>query len=163
MHRKMTPDDRQSLAQTCNALAWTLVVRPAGSRDPARALTLARRAVEFDRDQVFFPITLGAALYRAGRYAEGVNILERYLTTRNGLFDAFSLFFLAMARHQVGQHAEARSDFDHALEWRRDNRYPRAKPEAELDAIQAEAQAVLDGPTRELPPSVFATGSANQP
>jgi tetratricopeptide (TPR) repeat protein len=148
---------RPRLALVCNDLAWTLATGPVHTRDPARALDLARRAVELTPDQAIYHNTLGVALYRAARYDESVTVLERSLAAGRGEADAFDLFFLAMARHQLGQIARARADFDRAVRWRRDHPNP-PQPgwSEELDTFQAEGQALLDGPTFELPADVFA-------
>jgi WD40 repeat protein len=147
---------RLQLAKICNALAWTLVTGPSSTRDPARALTLARRALELTPDQADFLNTLGVAEYRTGRHAEAIATLEKSLAASKGESDAFDLFFLAMARYKLGEMARARADFDCALRWRRDHPNPTQPgwPE-ELDAFQAEARALLDGPPSELPADVF--------
>jgi tetratricopeptide (TPR) repeat protein len=147
---------RSRLALVCNNLAWTLVTGPAATRDPARALDLARRAIELTPEQAIYHNTLGVALYRAGRCAEAVPVLERSLAAGHGQADAFDLFFLSLARHQLGQAARARADFDRAVRWRRDHPNLPAQWTAELDAFQAEAEAVLAAPADELPPDVWA-------
>jgi tetratricopeptide (TPR) repeat protein len=108
--------------------------------------------------------TLGVAQYRAGRYADAIVSLEKSLAAGHGLHDAYDLYFLAMARFQLGEAARARADYDRAVKWRRD--YPdRAQPRenVELDAFQAEARILLDGPPSELPADVFAPEHPDQP
>src|SRR5262249_43704795 len=124
--------------------------------DPARALDLARHAVELTPDRALYLNTLGVARYRAGRLTEAVATLEKSLAAGKGESDAFDLFFLAMARQQLGQTARARADSDRALRWVR--QHPRQPLEwaEELGAFQAEAEAVLAGPPGELPADVFA-------
>jgi WD40 repeat protein/tetratricopeptide (TPR) repeat protein/tRNA A-37 threonylcarbamoyl transferase component Bud32 len=163
---RLKPDqgNRDPLAHLFNDLAWRLAVGPAHTRDPARAVDLARRAVDLAPDRATCHNTLGVALYRAGRYAEAVPVLERSLAAGKGQADAFDLFFLAMARHQHGQTARARADFDRAMRWRRD--HPNLTQPGwsdELDAFQAEARTLLDGPPPELPANVFAPEPPNQP
>ena len=146
------------LALFCNNQAWTLATGPASTRDPARALALARLAVELTPDQAIYLNTLGVALYRAGRHTEAVPVLERSLAAGKGEADAFDLFFLAMARFKLGEFARARADFDGAMKWRRD--HPNlAQPgwSDELDSFQAEAKALLDSPPPVLPADVFAS------
>jgi serine/threonine protein kinase/WD40 repeat protein len=147
---------RSRLALVCNNLAWTLATGPAADRDPARALTLARRAVELAPDEANYLNTLGVALYRAARLEEAVTVLERSLAAGQGKADAFDLFFLAMARHELRQIAQSRTDFDRAVKWRRDHPNQTDQDSADLDAFQAEAQALLNGPLLELPADVFA-------
>jgi tetratricopeptide (TPR) repeat protein len=126
---------RSRLALICNNLAWTLATGPATARNPARALDLARRAVELTPEQAIYHNTLGVALYRASRFAEAVPVLERSLAAGHGQADAFDLFFLALARHQLGRVAAARADFDRAVQWRRDHPNLPAQYLTELDAF----------------------------
>jgi hypothetical protein len=154
------PNDPQAL----NNLAWFVLSGPEPRREVASALDYARRAVERKPGEAIFLNTLGVALYRSGRYAEAVTVLEQSLAAGKGQFDAFDLFALAMARHRLGQTIRARADFDGALRWRRDHPNPtRPGWSEELDAFQAEAEAVLDGPPAELPADVFGPERPREP
>jgi serine/threonine protein kinase/WD40 repeat protein len=139
-----------------NNTAWSLATGPAHLRDPERAVSLARKAIARAPGTAHYLNTLGVALYRAGRYAEAITTLERSLAARKGEADAFDLFFLAMARHQLGQIVRASADFASAVQWRREYSNLPAGWAAELDAFQAEAEAVLAMPADELPADVFA-------
>jgi WD40 repeat protein/Tfp pilus assembly protein PilF len=150
------PVDREQLALLCNNLAWALVSTRGRKRDPARALDLARHAVELTPDRAIYHNTLGVAQYRAGQLTEAIVTLEKSLAAGKGESDAFDLFFLAMARSKVGDIARARADFERAVRWRRDHPNLPGQWPAELDAFQAEAQAFLNGPPPELPADVFA-------
>src|SRR5262249_26518422 len=90
-------------ASRLNNEAWRLVAGPARGRDPARALSLSRRAVELEPNNAIFLNTLGVAQYRTGRYKEAVATLEKSLARSKGRCDAFDLFFLAMCHHRLGQ------------------------------------------------------------
>jgi hypothetical protein len=80
------PDaDRKSLALFCNDQAWNLATGAESSRDPARAVALARLAVGFTPDQSNYLNTLGVALCLAARYAEAVPILERRLAASKAM------------------------------------------------------------------------------
>jgi WD40 repeat protein/Tfp pilus assembly protein PilF len=158
---KLDPTDREPLARLFNNLSWTTAAHPGASRKPARAL--ARLAVELAPDQAIYLNTLGVIQYRAGQFAEAIATLKKSLAAGQGESDAFDLFFLAMARYKLGEIARARADFDRAVQWRRD--HPNlAQPgwSQELDAFQAEAQALLNGPP-ELPADVFAPELPNRP
>jgi WD40 repeat protein len=153
----------EMLARFLNTCAWRLATAPEPTRDPQRAISLARRAVELRPKAAIYLNTLGVALHRAGRYPEAIATLEKSLAAGRGQTDAFDLFFLAMARFEVGQIDRARADFDRAVKWRRD--HPNlAQPgwSAELDAFQAEARALLDGPPPALPTDAFAPESPNR-
>jgi serine/threonine protein kinase/WD40 repeat protein len=153
------PSNRQlrgMVAQFCNNYAWGLATTSGSPRDPGRALSLARRAVELASGRSDYLNTLGVAQYRAGQLTESIATLEKSLAAGKGEADAFDLFFLAMARFQLGQINRARTDFDRAIQWRRDHPSP-PQPgwNEELDAFQAEARALLDGPPTHLPSDVF--------
>jgi hypothetical protein len=154
------PDHRQirgMLAFYCNNFAWTLATAPGSIRDPQRALSRARRAVELAPKSAVALNTLGVTQYRAGQLTEAVATLGQSLAAGKGETDAFDLFFLAMARHRLGQIDLARADFDGALKWRREHpNLATPRWNEELDAFQAEARALLDGPLPDLPGDVFA-------
>jgi tetratricopeptide (TPR) repeat protein len=130
------------------------------SRDPARALDLAHRAVELTPDQANYLNTLGVGLYRSACYSEAIPVLERSLAASQGKSDGFGLFFLAMARHRRGDAAAARADFDRAVRWLDAHPDLDARWLAELKSFRAEADAVLARPPSELPTDVFAPAPA---
>jgi tetratricopeptide (TPR) repeat protein len=139
-----------------NNRAWTLATGPVEERDPERAVTLARRAVELSPGQQMLLNTLGVVLYRTGQYAEAVSVLEQSLAAGKGQFDAFDLFFLAMAHHRLGHADQARACFDRAVRWWGGRQNLPAQYVPELTSFRAEAEAVLAGPGGELPADVFA-------
>ena len=144
-------------AQHYNNLAWSLATGPVAFRDPEQALALAKKAVSLTPGTPIYLNTLGVALYRTGRYAEAIATLEKSLAASKGETDGFDLYFLAMARHSLGQIAQARADFDRAARWRRE--HPNlAQPDwsQELDQFRAEADEVLAGASSLLPADVFA-------
>jgi tetratricopeptide (TPR) repeat protein len=100
--------------------------------------------------------TLGVALYRVERYAEAIAVLQRSLAAGKGDFDAFDLFFLAMAHHRLGHPGEDRDCFERALRWTAGRKNLSARHVRELTSFRAEAEAVLAGPGAELPEDVFA-------
>ena len=150
----LLPKDPMAL----NNRAWTLATGPIDQRDPERAVELARRAVELAPGQQLSLNTLGVALYRAGQYTDAVSILERSLTAGKGEFDAFDLFFLAMAHHRLGHADQARACFDRAVRWLGNQQGLSEQYVRELAAFRAEAEAVLAlaGPGAELPADLFA-------
>jgi serine/threonine protein kinase/WD40 repeat protein len=160
---KRAGESPQADARQLNNLAWELATGPTGMRDPERALELARRAVAQAPAAAVYLNTLGVAQYRAGQYVESVATLEKSLAAGRGASDAFDLFFLAMARHRLGEAARARAEFDRAVQWRRDHPEQPDHHRTELDAFQAEARALLNGPSPELPAEVFAPKRPGRP
>jgi WD40 repeat protein/tetratricopeptide (TPR) repeat protein len=148
-----------------NERAWILATGPIEWRDPERAVTLARRSVELASGQQVSLNTLGVALYRAGRYTEAITALERSQAAGKGRFDAFDLFFLAMAHHRLGHAGRARDAFDRAVRWWGEQKDLPAQYVPDLTRFRAAAAAVLGptGPIGELPVDVFAPGRPSGP
>jgi tetratricopeptide (TPR) repeat protein len=133
------PGLRARLARRCNTYAWNLANASGSSRNPERALTLARRAVELSPNQALYLNTLGVAQYRAGRHAEATATLERSLAAGHGAYDGFDLFFQAMAHWQLGDKPQARTCFNKAVQWMEQNQ----RADEELVRFRAEAAALL--------------------
>ncbi|MFO0808821.1 MAG: protein kinase [Gemmataceae bacterium] len=125
-----------------NSLAWLLLTAPPDYRNDARALELARKAVELDAENTNHRNTLGVALCRVGKYADAVPELERSLAASKGRADGFDLYFLAICHAKRGDMVKAKDCFDRAVLW---HEAARLTPEhrEELKAFQAEAQQAL--------------------
>jgi serine/threonine protein kinase len=123
---------------------------------------LARRVNDLAKSRSVLLNKLGVALYRAGRHAEAIANLEESVADASPETEAFDLFCLAMARFKLGQAARARADYDRAVKSRRDNFGSDANYDTQLNAVQAEADALLAGPIAELPADVFAAEARNQ-
>ncbi len=147
---------RQSLAFCCNNLAWPLANGPVARRDLDRAVALARRAVELHPSEGTYLNTMGVVLYRAGHYAEAIAILERSRAANRGRLDGFDFLFQAMAHHRLGHGDQARESLDRAARWQREPKNLDGIKAAELLQFSTEAEAVLAGPSSELPEDVFA-------
>jgi superkiller protein 3 len=127
-----------------NHLAWLLATAPdAQVRDPARAVELAKRAVELVPKAGFIWNTLGAAHYRAGDWKAAIAALEKSMELRKG-GDSNDWFFLAMAHWQLGEKDKAREFYDRAVQWMDAN----AKVNAELIRFRAEAEELMNKESR---------------
>jgi non-specific serine/threonine protein kinase/serine/threonine-protein kinase len=92
-----------------NALAWYLVsARDRRQWRPVEALDLARRALHASGDSGWAFNTLGLAEYRAGRWTEAIDSLNRAVQI-DGNADPTNFFFLAMAHWRRGDKDEAQS------------------------------------------------------
>jgi WD40 repeat protein/tetratricopeptide (TPR) repeat protein len=128
-----------------NNVAWLCALGPYTIPDPQVPVRLAELAVNGapENQKGNTLNALGAALYRAGRFAEAVRRLEEGVQKRNGVSSEVDWVFLAMARHRLGHHDEARR----WLERFRD-RGPNLGPSAFWDELvirllRAEAEAVV--------------------
>ncbi len=145
---RMSPD----FAEVHNSLAWLLATAPGPLRKLGEALRHALRAVELAPDEHLNLNTLGVVLYRTGRFADAIEILEKSLKAGAGRLAAFDLFFLAMAHHRLNHLEQSRDCWKQADCWFEANR-KNLTPQylKELTAFRAEAEAVLAGLADELP------------
>ena len=156
---RLRPDDahlRETLALLYNNIAWELVTGPRAARDAERAVTLARRAVDLAPNEFSYLNTLGVCQYRACQYAQATATLERSLAAGGGDFDAFDLFFLAMAHQRQGSREQARICFDRAVRWLREQQNLPDQYIKELTHFRTEAESVLTASAGELPSDAFA-------
>jgi serine/threonine protein kinase len=65
----------------------------------------------------FYEVCQGAALYRAGRWAEAAQALEETVVRHPDDATAYGWLFLAMAQKQLGRIEEARQAFERARRW----------------------------------------------
>jgi WD40 repeat protein len=137
-----------SHAEAHNNLAWLLLTGPKELLDPEQALSAARKAVELEPWQWSYLNTLGTALYRSGKFAEAVPVLERSLREGKGQADAFDLFFLAMCHHRLGDAAKAKECRDRAADWFQEHKSQLNVPGwvQELTEFQGETDTVLKEP-----------------
>ncbi len=139
-----------------NNVSWFLATCPEPDlRDPARAVELARKAVERAPQNGECWNTKGAAEYRAGHWDEAISALSRSMELSSGGSPA-DWIFLAMTHRRKGNDGEARSWFAKASAWMDRNR----STDEDLIRLRDEAAALL-GPSdgdRAMPagPDAFA-------
>jgi Flp pilus assembly protein TadD len=122
-----------------NNFAWFLATCPdAKHRDPARAVELAKKAVELAPKEGGHWNTLGVAHYRAGDWKAAVEAFTKSMELRKG-GDSFDWFFLAMAHWNLSEKEKARKWFDQAAQWMDKN----APHDEELSRFRAEAAELL--------------------
>ncbi len=134
-------DPDQPLA--LNNLAWLLGTTPEPFRDPIRALPLAQKAVALEPQNWSSLNTLGVVYYRLDRFQNAIEALERAGAANKDGATAFEWFFLAMSHHQLGDPAKSEDCYKKALEWRKAQSKLSPGWAEELDAFQAEAEAVM--------------------
>ena len=133
---RINPDD----AKVHNNVAWVLASAPVPEvRDPARAVSLAKKAVELAPTEGTFRNTLGVAHYRAGDWNAALPALEKSMELRKG-GDSFDWFLLAMAYEKLGDTEKARQWYQRATVWMEKNQ----AANEELRRFRAEAAQVLE-------------------
>jgi WD40 repeat protein len=131
---------RSQHAREQNNLAWGLATRPdAKSRDPARAVELARNAVRLAPKSGSIWNTLGVARYRAGDWPGAIEALAKSEELAPGTHVGFNAFFLAMAYWKLGHKDESRQWYGWAVQWT-EKHLPK---DEELRRFRAEAAGLL--------------------
>lgn len=141
-----------------NDLAWVLATCPdAKFRNAARAVELAKKAVDKKPKNGGYWNTLGVAHYRAGDWKAGIHALEKSMELRKG-GGSEDWFFLAMAHWQLGRKDKARNYYDKAVEWMDKN-----KPkDEELGRFRAETAGLL-GISEQKSPSKSLSNNGQKP
>jgi tetratricopeptide (TPR) repeat protein len=126
-----------------NNIAWWGVMAACEEPDLGETLRLAELAANWLPEDGYILNTLGAALYRAGRFGEAVRRLDEGIQKRKGNSLEADWVFQALAHHRLGHHDEARRWLD-----RFRDRRPRLAPNAfwgelEIRLLRAEAEAVV--------------------
>ena len=141
-----TGKHQQALA--LNNLAWMLATcEDVHLREPERALSYARKAVELAGDEGMYWNTLGVAYFRVQDWDEATKALGRSMELRSdGKGDSYDWFFLAMIHARKDQEEEGRQWYDRAVAWFHNAR----QGDRELYRFQVEAAQALGIPR---PPS----------
>jgi serine/threonine protein kinase/WD40 repeat protein len=127
--------------QTAGTLAWALVVTAEKNRDPARALALADRLLKAHPGNREYCKTRALALSRLGRDADAVAAIGP-----SAALSPFDELVVAPCYDRLGQHKLARESLDRALVWRAFPGPLTPRQARDLDALIAEAEAVLAWP-----------------
>jgi eukaryotic-like serine/threonine-protein kinase len=140
---ELVPDN----AVAHNNLAWMFATCPEIElRDPAKAVALAKRAVELRPTDGTGWNTLGAAQYRAGDWQAAIESLTKSMELRSG-GDAEDWYFLAMAHCRLGHVDDARKWHQQAIEWEEKNGPLLANNRQvadELRRFRAEAEGLME-------------------
>jgi tetratricopeptide (TPR) repeat protein len=100
-----------------NDLAWYCVRFRKGPGDVLGCLKLAEQAVAASPKDANWLNTLGAVLYRAGRYADAIGKLQDGIKIRNDVGTASDWLFLALAHHKLGHADESKKWLTKAQQW----------------------------------------------
>ncbi len=106
-----------------NWAAWGCVLAPDTIADWPTAIALANKAVQSDPKSAMYLNTLGAVLYRAGRFDEALarlseaDALVQEPSEAIKSPPAYTWFFLAMTQQRLGHAEEAKPWLDKAVAW----------------------------------------------
>jgi tetratricopeptide (TPR) repeat protein len=132
--------------------AWICALAPAAVADLDQPLRLAEKIVAAEPQNAAYCNTLGALLYRAGRFLPAVERLNNAIRLRDGKGTPEDWLFLAMAHHRLGHKEEARAWLNKAAQWidatknekpSADRPIPAADRLAQLDLLRREADGLL--------------------
>jgi hypothetical protein len=128
-------------------VAWYCVLAPDAVADPAALVRLAETAVagQPERGTAGSDVlkTLGAALYRAGRFAEATRRLDESIQTRGDGGDPRGFAFLALAHHRLGHHDEAKRWLDKLGASRPKEGFDFCRQDMEMRILHREAEALI--------------------
>jgi WD40 repeat protein/tetratricopeptide (TPR) repeat protein len=131
--------------RVANSVAWYCVLGPDAAADRATPVRLAKLAVTdtSEAEKPTFLNTLGAALYRAGRFEDAIHRLEEGIRKRGGKSLPQDWVFLALAHHGLGNRAEARRWLDRLRAYLPDEKPSAFWNELEIRLLRREAEAVI--------------------
>ena len=115
-YRRACADMRKQLGETmdtANSLAWACSLGPGAAEDAAQLLGLLEKLLaRFPADQTkarhALLNTLGALLYRSGRFADAITRLQEGIAVHGQGGTIQDAAFLALAHHRLGQADQAR-------------------------------------------------------
>ena len=130
---------------TANSVAWSSVLTAGAATDFAVSVRLAEFAMKDYPATLKGAIlnTLGAALYRAGRFEDAVRRLDEGIQLRNRESLPADWPFLAMAHFRLGHRDEARRWLDQLRDRQPSTDPNRFWDELEIRILRSEAEAVV--------------------
>lgn len=107
--------DSVSVATTLDSAVWTCAMAPSAVEDYGKVIALAKKALETQPESDLFRNSLGAILYRAGRFQESITELTRVReslqskpATHSGeQSPAFTWYFTGLAYRSLGDNSKA--------------------------------------------------------
>ena len=133
-------------------IAWLCALAPIQNLDTETLVRLARANVTRNADDghILAMLQLGAALHRHGRYQEAADLLtavvervERASDPTQRSVQADALYFLAMARHQLGHAFLARRCLDEATKIAEQLLSPSWRTTLQHQVLEREARALI--------------------
>jgi uncharacterized protein HemY len=130
-----------------NIVAWCCVLVPDAVADRETPIRLAEAALarwsEGEKSDVLN--TLGAALYRAGRFEEAIRHLNESSQTRGGEHVPRGYAFLALAHHRLGHRDESKRWLDKLRDYQSHQVSNFSWDNLEIDILRREAESLILG------------------
>jgi WD40 repeat protein len=139
-----TPD-----AEQASSVAWYCALTPDAVADHGALVRLAEAALAghpergLPRSEVLK--TLGAALYRAGRFEEATRRLDESMQTRGDGGDLRGVAFLALAHHRLGHRDEATRWLDKLVAYQPKEGFDFSRDDVEIRILHREAESLILG------------------
>ena len=132
-----------------NNVVWSCVLTPDAVADPGVPVRLAEAALKLhavtEREGSDRLRILGAALYRAGRFAEAIRTLEESHRGRGDGGDPRGFAFLALAHHRLGHRDEARRWLDKLAAYQPKETGDLSWDDVEIRILRREAESLIRG------------------
>ena len=100
------------------------------------------------------PTTLGAALYRAGRFEEAIHRLNESNQARNDGGDPKGVAFLALTHHRLGHSNQAKHWLDKLVAYRPKEGADFFWDEVDIRILRREAESLIRGSRHSAPPPI---------
>jgi hypothetical protein len=130
-------------------VAWSCVLAPDAVADREAPVRLAQAALvgqaETGRARGDVLKTLGAALYRAGRFEEAIRRLDQSIHIRGDGGDPRAFAFLALAHHRLGHRDEAERWLDKLVASRPKQGFDFSMDDVEIRILHREAESLILG------------------
>ena len=153
-----------------HGVAWLCVLAPEAVADPKAPVRLAEAALAghpgSGRSRSHVLKTLGAALYRAGRFEEAIRRLDESIQTRGDGGDPRGFAFLALAHYRLGHRDEAEHWLDKLVAYRPKEGFDFSIDDVEVRILHREAESVILGSRPSAPsiaPSAPTKGASGHP
>ena len=153
--RRLGPSLSFNLA---NSVTWACILGPAELADCEIPVRLAETVVASvpKAEAHGYLNTLGAALYRAGRYQEAIDRIQEGINRGGGIVYPYDLVFLALANHRLGRREEARHARKNLDAYRPSSGPDRFWANLEFSLFRKEVEAAVPLTLPDLPGNVFA-------
>jgi tetratricopeptide (TPR) repeat protein len=153
-----------------HGVAWYCVLAPDAVADPKAPVRLAEAALAGHpgrgRARSDVLKTLGAALYRAGRFEEAIRRLDESIQTRGDGGDPRGFAFLALAHYRLGHRDEAEHWLDKLVADRPKEGFDFSIDSVEIRILHREAESLILGSRPSAPsiaPSAPTKGASGHP